>query len=59
MTKINLQSAINSATEMLRSLGIDLEDENYKDTPKRMVEVLQDFTSSLRREESGGGARSF
>ena len=31
-------------------MGVDLTDPNYKGTPRRMVEVLSDFTSVLREE---------
>ena len=35
--EINIELAENSAATMFQSIGVDLSDENYKDTPKRMV----------------------
>lgn len=50
MKKLDLTKAELAAKELLLSLGIDLRDPNYKETPRRMVEVLAEFTSSLREE---------
>ena len=47
---LDLTKAELAAKQLLLSLGIDLKDHNYKETPKRMVEVLAEFTSSLREE---------
>lgn len=35
----------------MENLGVDLTDGNYQGTPKRMVEVLADFTSAIRGEK--------
>jgi GTP cyclohydrolase I len=54
--KINKNSQLKAelaARQLLSTLGLDLTDPNYKETPRRMAEVLIDFTSSLRDE---GGA---
>lgn len=50
MKKLDLTKAELAAKELLLSLGMDLRDPNYKETPRRMVEVLAEFTSSLREE---------
>jgi len=47
---LDLTKAEFAAKELLANLGLDLTDANYKDTPRRMVEVLAEFTSSLREE---------
>ncbi|MDD3531943.1 MAG: GTP cyclohydrolase I [Candidatus Shapirobacteria bacterium] len=47
---LNLTKAELAAKELLLNLGLDLKDPNYEGTPKRMVEVLAEFTSSLREE---------
>lgn len=36
--------------EILTLLNINLEDENFKDTPRRFTQVLEDFTYSLSEE---------
>jgi GTP cyclohydrolase I len=47
---IDLTKAESAAKELLANLGLDLTDPNYEDTPRRMVGVLAEFTSSLREE---------
>lgn len=42
-----------AARKLLLNLGIGLSDPNYKETPRRMAEVLAEFTSSLREESKG------
>lgn len=49
MNKLNLRKAEDSARDLLVNLGLDLLDPNYKDTPRRFVEVFTEFTSSLRQ----------
>ncbi len=44
------KAAIEDAGRLLGNLGLDLTDPNYKDTPERMVNVLMEFTKSLRGE---------
>lgn len=53
MFKLDLTKAEEGATTMLESLGMDLTDANYKDTPKRLVEVFYDFTCALRDDCKG------
>lgn len=36
--------------DILVHLGIDIEDENFKDTPRRFTQVLEDFTYALTKE---------
>lgn len=43
-----MEKAIYHATQMLRELGFDLSDPNYKETPSRMVEVFLQFTKGIR-----------
>ncbi len=52
---LNEPNAVKAATELLFSLGLDLSDNNYKETPKRMVKVLIEFTSALREREELNG----
>jgi GTP cyclohydrolase I len=46
--KFDVIKAEKCAKGLLESLGMDLTDSNYEGTPRRMVEVLADFTSALR-----------
>lgn len=50
MSELNKDKAEKAAGELLKNLGVDLSDPNYKGTPQRMVEVFAEFTSSLRKE---------
>lgn len=50
MMRVDKRKAEKAAEILLTSLGIDLSDPNYEGTPKRMVEVLSDFTFALREE---------
>lgn len=52
MVYANIDKAEKIAKELLSSLGVDLTDPNYKGTPRRMVEVLAEFTSALREESN-------
>ena len=36
-------SKLKAAEELLRVLGVDLEDENFEDTPRRLVSYLEEF----------------
>ncbi len=45
---MNEQNATKHAEELLISMGLDLTDNNYKETPKRLVEVLSEFTYALK-----------
>jgi GTP cyclohydrolase I len=47
---IDLTKAEIAAKKLLTNLGLDLTDPNYACTHRRMVEVLTEFTSSLREE---------
>lgn len=47
---LDLSAAETAAKELLLNLGLDLTDPNYEGTPRRMVEVLVEFTSALREE---------
>jgi len=47
---LDFTKAESTAKELLANLGLDLTDANYEGTPRRMVEVLAEFTSSLREE---------
>ncbi len=49
---INIQKAEIAAKSMLESLGVDLKDPNYQGTPKRFIEVLTEFTSSLHEDSN-------
>lgn len=44
--------ANKAAGDLLKALGVDLQDPNYKGTPERIVKVLTDFTSQLRDENN-------
>lgn len=50
MGLINQDKAQKAAAELLQQLGVDLTDGNYKDTPRRMVEVFTEFTAALRQD---------
>lgn len=47
---LDIEAAEKAAEGLMRNLGLDLTDPNYRETPKRMVKVLVDFTSSVRKE---------
>lgn len=49
---VNLSKAESAAKELLLSLGFDLSDPNYTDTPRRMVAFLAEYTSALRKESA-------
>ena len=49
---IDLTKAEIAAKDLLTNLVLDLKDPNYEGTPRRMVEVLVEFTSSLREESN-------
>ena len=48
--KQDLTKAEEAAKILLVNLGMDLSDPNYIGTPRRMVEVLGDFTFALQKE---------
>lgn len=50
MINADKQKAEIAAKELLENLGVDLSDPNYEMTPRRIVEYLYDFTSSLHQE---------
>jgi len=45
------EAAIAYAQKMMEALGIDLEDENFRDTPKRFVKYLKEFSQGYEAEE--------
>lgn len=50
LTTTHIEEATKAAAIMLENLGMDLTDPNYKGTPRRMVEVISDFTTALRED---------
>lgn len=47
----HFEAAIVHAQRMMEALGIDLEDENFRDTPKRFVKYLKEFSQGYEAEE--------
>ncbi len=49
----NIDKAEKLVGELLENLGVDLSDPNYEGTPRKMAQVLADFTFALRKESKG------